>query len=244
MARSWQYPRWRRVVVQVVLWGVLAASLGVAELVVRHKALVGSVQLGGPRSVDLPGGVRLTVRLPKGWPVDRDAAEHTGGDDAGDPAGGDPVPAFEAHESAGGEEGDAQAGSDGAARTLVVFCQPVAAGVGSAEVLRRGGVRAVDDVDDATWGGPLPMARVQGSWAAFTAGQPPHPAYAAAAVVPAGPDTPTPLAVTLRLDCAPGDPAGDRDLLRRVAAAVSVDRDRAAAAVPVTRPTGDRSVGR
>lgn len=212
---------------QVVLWGVFAATLGVAALVVRHKRLVGSVELGGVRSIDLPGGARVGVRLPKGWPVDRDAAEHPGGDDATGAAvaPGEAVPALEAHQPPADEEGADDDPARG--RRLVVFWQPVPAGTSAAHLLgRTAAAPAAADADDALGGGSLPMAGGQGAWAGYTVGRSMHPAYAAAVVVPAGPATPAPLAVIVRLDCPPGDPAGDRDLLYRVAASVTVDRDR------------------
>jgi hypothetical protein len=240
MARSWQYARWRRIVVQVVLWVVFAATLGVAALVVRHKRLVGWVELTAVRTVDLPGGVVVGVRLPKGWPVDHDAAEHNDGADDGDgpTAVREAVRAFQAHEPAGGVGGtrDPEAGPVG--RGLVILCQPLPVAVGAMEYLNRTGllshpVDATDDGDAAT-AGAMPVAGVEGYWAtidrpvAMPAGERPvyAPAYVAAGVVPAGPTTPTAVAVTVVLDCPPGDAdvAGDRDLLRRVAAAVTVGR--------------------
>ena len=239
MARSWQYPRWRRTGVQVVLWLVLAATLGVAALVVRHKRLVGWVELTPVRTVDLPGGVVVGVRLPKGWPVDHDAAEHNNDpdDDDAPPAVRQAVRAFQAHEPPGGG-GGMQDPDAGPGRALIILCQPWPVALPAQEYLNRNGLlsHAVDSADDegATTAGTLPVAGVEGYWATVARplpvppGERPvyAPAYVAAGVVPAGPTTPSAVAVTVVLDCPPGDTdvAGDRDLLRRVAAAVTVGR--------------------
>ena len=94
------------------------------------------------------------------------------------------------------------------------------------------------DEDDGTGpaspAGPVPMAGVEGYAVAFARqvrtapGLRPvyHAQYVAAAIVPGGRSTP-PLAVVVLLDCPIRDldPTGDHDLLRHLAAAISVDRD-------------------
>src|SRR5688572_2445934 len=62
MARSWQYSRSRRTLMQVIMWLVLAATVGGASLLARQRMQARMVQ---PEKV-----VRLLaveVRLPAGW---------------------------------------------------------------------------------------------------------------------------------------------------------------------------------
>ena len=260
MARSWQYPRWRRIVVQVVLWVVFAATIGVAQLVVRHRQLVGSVDLAPLRMVDLPGGVEIGVRLPKGWPVDHDAAEH-GGDDERPSDLGDSIRAFEAHEPAGGVDGngDPDAEAADAGHGLVILCEPLTSSTGAKEYLEsRAGLKVPQadpsDPPDPAGSGDMAVAGVTGYWAAVLRSVPVvpghrlayRPAYVAVGVVPAGPATPVPVAVTVLLDCPPGDAdvAGDRDLLRRVAAAVTVSRSRVLSLPTARRLPGSLRVDR
>lgn len=61
MARNWQYPRWRRVALQVVMCVILAASVGLAAYI-QHRRQPPPVTLGEP---ELRG--RLIYRLPVGW---------------------------------------------------------------------------------------------------------------------------------------------------------------------------------
>lgn len=61
MGRPWEYPNWRRVVMQVVMWLILCATLGLAEIVTRTRGIEGAEQVRvGP----------LIVRLPYGWKLD------------------------------------------------------------------------------------------------------------------------------------------------------------------------------
>jgi hypothetical protein len=62
MAKSWQYPRWRRYVMQVVMWVILAGTMGLAAAVTHYRSAALRVELGDPRA---RGGV--TVQLPRDW---------------------------------------------------------------------------------------------------------------------------------------------------------------------------------
>ena len=217
---------------QVVLWGVLGVTLGLAYLETEHRRRVGTVDLRPPQMVDVRdagGGVRVGVRLPVGWAVDRDAAAHTdgkqgdGGDDADDDAA-DPAVLFIARETTGG----------GAGRRLVVRCQrvarPVSAGAFLGELLGTAvgiGDPPAEDPSEGgvatavVTGGRLPVAGAPGVWRLVVrtgAGAAPVPAYVAAGVVPPG------WGVSVVLECpgGPVDPEGDRDVLRRVAAGIAV----------------------
>jgi hypothetical protein len=64
VSKSWHYPKWRRVALQFTLWGIFAATVGLAALVDRHKQRVWEVPLG--EAVVLED---VTVRLPAGWAV-------------------------------------------------------------------------------------------------------------------------------------------------------------------------------
>lgn len=61
MARLWEYPRWRRVLMQVAMWVIFGGALGLAQLVVRQRQLTPIVL--EPRTRLGP----LWVRLPQGW---------------------------------------------------------------------------------------------------------------------------------------------------------------------------------
>ena len=224
---------------QVILWVILGGTLAVAQLVVRHRQLVGSVELAGTLTADLPGGVAVGVRLPKGWHVEHDAGEHPG--DAG------AAREFNAIEPAGGVGGvpDPEAGED-FARQLSVRFQPLRDAEGARAFIDRTGLLA-DTVELAGGAGEaMAVADVQGVWIPY--GRPVRvlpghgplvkPEYLAVGIVPAGPMTPVPVAVTLVLECPFGDTdvKGDRDLLERVAAAVTVEQNRAPA-VPSARVT-------
>lgn len=61
MARPWEYPRWRRVLMQVAMWVVFLAGLGLAHVVVRQRQLM-------PIALEPPTRLGpLWVRLPQGW---------------------------------------------------------------------------------------------------------------------------------------------------------------------------------
>ena len=68
MPRSWQYPRWRRILLQAVLWLVLAAAAGLAALVSRQRLQSEVINLSHP--VPLTG---LTAMLPANWIIVPDA---------------------------------------------------------------------------------------------------------------------------------------------------------------------------
>ncbi|HEV2295930.1 MAG TPA: hypothetical protein VGR35_18940 [Tepidisphaeraceae bacterium] len=62
MARSWQYPRWRRCAMQGTLWLLLGATVALAALVNHERRRSMRVELGPPTSHGW-----LTVRLPSTW---------------------------------------------------------------------------------------------------------------------------------------------------------------------------------
>src|SRR5688572_3510330 len=62
MARSWQYPRWRRYAMQATMWLVLGATVGLAAFVNHERRRSMRVELGSPTSHGW-----LVVRLPKTW---------------------------------------------------------------------------------------------------------------------------------------------------------------------------------
>lgn len=68
MAKNWQYGRLRGVALQVVMWLIFGASLGLAAYIDHRKSAQLDVTLGEPRTVG-----RLVVRLPKGWEVEEPA---------------------------------------------------------------------------------------------------------------------------------------------------------------------------
>ena len=65
MAKTWQYGRLRVVALQVVMWSVLGASLGLAAYIDHRRSSQFNVTLGEPRAVG-----RLSLRLPKGWEIE------------------------------------------------------------------------------------------------------------------------------------------------------------------------------
>ena len=244
MARSWQYPRWRRVVMQVVLWAVFGATLGMAWLVVRHQRLAGLVRLTEPRFVELADGTRLGVRLPKGWAVQYGADEHE------DATGGDGTAArklFEVHELLGGTLGDDPADGPVDGRAMDLFCQRLATADPASTVLDRSpllhGTRDLPAADaDAPTGdadptdGRLPFGGTDGAWRAVQVRVPMVPERWLPQYVAAGVLTGTrgsKWAVEIRLLCpGPPDPAGDREVLKQVAAGV--------VAVPMIHPATSR----
>ena len=66
MAKNSQYGRLRAVALQVVMWLVLAASLGLAAFIDHRRSGSLDVALGEPVTEG-----RVVVRLPKGWDVDQ-----------------------------------------------------------------------------------------------------------------------------------------------------------------------------
>jgi hypothetical protein len=65
MAKNWQHGRLRVVVLQVVMWVILGASLGLAAFIDHRKTAALDVTLGEPRRFGA-----LVVRLPKGWELE------------------------------------------------------------------------------------------------------------------------------------------------------------------------------
>ena len=63
MARPWEYPRWRRVLMQAATWLILGGTVALAQLVVHQKQRA-ALRLGPP----LRFGA-LIVRVPEGWKV-------------------------------------------------------------------------------------------------------------------------------------------------------------------------------
>lgn len=61
MARPWEYPRWRRVVMQAVMWLILGGTVGLAQLI-AYKRNHAPIELGAPVRLG-----QVDVRLPAGW---------------------------------------------------------------------------------------------------------------------------------------------------------------------------------
>jgi hypothetical protein len=68
MPKSWQHGRLRVVVLQVAMWVILGASLGLAAFIDHRKTAGLDVTLGEPSRFG-----PLVVRLPKGWELEREA---------------------------------------------------------------------------------------------------------------------------------------------------------------------------
>ena len=63
MGRPWEYPRWRRVLMQAVTWLILGGTVGLAQLVIHVKNRE-ALTLGPPVRYGF-----LLVRFPEGWTV-------------------------------------------------------------------------------------------------------------------------------------------------------------------------------
>ena len=77
MGRPWEYPRWRRMLMQVLMWLILGGTIGLAQLVTYHRshapiALSPPVQVGP-----------FLVRVPDGWSVEARGPKLDAEDDAG-----------------------------------------------------------------------------------------------------------------------------------------------------------------
>src|SRR5688572_22818923 len=64
MAKSWQYPRWRRYAMQAAMWVILGVTVGMAALVNHSRRQALRVELGPP----ITSGP-FTVRLPAKWSI-------------------------------------------------------------------------------------------------------------------------------------------------------------------------------
>src|SRR3954451_23684925 len=64
MARAWQYGRWRRILMQVVMALIFAGTVALAELVTRERNHSTSAELSQTRTID-----RITLRLPARWAI-------------------------------------------------------------------------------------------------------------------------------------------------------------------------------
>ena len=70
MARPWEHDRWRRLLMQAVMAGILGSTLGLAQLVTYTRNHT-PISLGSPRQLG-----SLLVRLPEDWvPLPGEAAE-------------------------------------------------------------------------------------------------------------------------------------------------------------------------
>jgi hypothetical protein len=65
MARSWHYPRWKRLALQFVLLLVLVLTLGLAEVVARRQRAAQVTVLGEPLAVG-----PISIRIPQRWVVE------------------------------------------------------------------------------------------------------------------------------------------------------------------------------
>src|ERR1700722_1014477 len=66
MARSWHFPRWRRIAMQATMWVILMGTVGLASFQVYHLEHAHEISFGEP-IVDGP----LQFQLPAGWAVSR-----------------------------------------------------------------------------------------------------------------------------------------------------------------------------
>lgn len=70
MSRPNEYTRGRFITMQVVMWGVLLCTVGVAALASRYKRGSSAVTLGEPQLID-----SISVRLPKGWKINDEGSD-------------------------------------------------------------------------------------------------------------------------------------------------------------------------
>ena len=81
MGRPWEYPRWRRVTMQLTLWVILAASLGLAQMITSQRRGV-PVALQAPEQVG-----PVMVGFPENWVISQETPPEVGMLVAEDPAG-------------------------------------------------------------------------------------------------------------------------------------------------------------
>jgi hypothetical protein len=70
MPRAWQYPRWRRILMQATLWLILGCAIGSAELVTRQR--LDSIRINLTHAFS---SGRLHIRVPAGWVLIRSEDE-------------------------------------------------------------------------------------------------------------------------------------------------------------------------
>src|SRR5689334_8207318 len=66
MARSWHYPRWRRYLMQAVMWLIFAGTIALAAYVDHRKHAAQHVELA---AASVHGG--LSIALPKSWKIEQ-----------------------------------------------------------------------------------------------------------------------------------------------------------------------------
>jgi len=64
MAKWWEYPAWRRTVLQVTMWALLGATLGMAAMVSSYR----SGSINAKYSAPIACG-KYVVRVPLGWKI-------------------------------------------------------------------------------------------------------------------------------------------------------------------------------
>jgi hypothetical protein len=67
MSRSWQYPRWRRMLMQATLVLILGGTVALAEFITRQRNRSSVPELEQSQKID-----RVLVKLPAGWEVSED----------------------------------------------------------------------------------------------------------------------------------------------------------------------------
>jgi hypothetical protein len=81
MARNWQYPRWRRLLMQSAMWVILGGTVGLAALLDRHQRQETRINLTPPMQVG-----NVVLRLPANWiPVYSGAGMVTASEPNNDP---------------------------------------------------------------------------------------------------------------------------------------------------------------
>jgi hypothetical protein len=65
MARSWQYPRWRRLLMQSAMWVILGGTVGLAALLDRHQHELSQVALAAPLQCS-----SIRLQLPANWIIE------------------------------------------------------------------------------------------------------------------------------------------------------------------------------
>ena len=70
MAKSWQYPRSRRILMQAAMWLIFGGTIALAALVNRHETEARRVDLTDPQTFG-----NLELSLPRGWQTSAGEAE-------------------------------------------------------------------------------------------------------------------------------------------------------------------------